>query len=181
MDQIREFHNPKIPVLTVNDDPEDNPVVEHSVVIPNKGTGVTAAWNTGIERADTEFILLLNNDVECSGEFIEKLIEKAGDGISGAALRRELTIQEAILQGWCLCFKKQTWLNLGGFDERFRIYYSDTDFQYRAIQMGISLTQVDLPLKHQHAATANDRSIFPDKRKVHRSDRLAFLKKHGII
>lgn len=179
MSQTRSYH-PTIPILVINDERDDSPSIDGATVLANSGSGVTAAWNTGVRASGTAHILLLNNDVGCQGPFAGELIEAAPRGISGVSWRHERRLHRRLLEGWCLCFSRRLWEHLGGFDERFAIYYSDTDFQHRAVQAGYTLSQCEVPLTHQHAATSNDRTLLPNKMRIHRKDRQAFMEKHGL-
>jgi GT2 family glycosyltransferase len=45
------------------------------------------------------------------------------------------------LSGGALFFQKELWVELGGFDERYFLYYEDVDFCERAIQAGRAIEQ----------------------------------------
>jgi GT2 family glycosyltransferase len=174
-------------LVVVNDDEGPCPVIEHAEVIPNARDGVTAAWNTGIEHAKHGAVILLNNDVIVEGPWIVPMVLKATErAIVGVRFRREILLGREVkqlpggtsskwLEGWCWAFKKEVWDELGGFDERMRLYFSDLDFQARAVNAGMKLDAAkDLPLHYLCHKTAE---TLPDKQKLWDKDRAAFAKK----
>ena len=160
-------------------------------VVRQPARGVTAAWNAGIRIAETELVLLLNNDVEATGPFLNRLIEPLRlerRQVVGAEWREEPLIPEGIrsridggrlLSGWCLGFARATWEALGGFDERMELYFSDTDFQCRVVEACTAnrpalCVPASLPLRHLgHRTTRGD----PERSRKWGKDRGVFLRK----
>lgn len=182
--------SPSTTVFILNDD-AGNPIVpldsadplNGCTIVQNRGVGVTAAWNHGIERAiethpTIEHLMLLNNDVICRGPFVERLIAATHGGISGAGLRHDSHLSRMVLEGWCLCFSVELWRELDGFDESMKLYFSDTDFLIRAIFKGKPCTcATDLPLQHLQHRTAHSRDCASQARRQHEHDRRAFTAK----
>lgn len=168
-----------IAVIVVNDHPSDN--VSDIVgtiadkVVRTGGSGFTSAIIAGVEAARTERLLLINNDVICRGPFWGHL--GASDGICGAAWRHDPDIDMAVIEGWCLSFDRALWDSLGGYDESLRLYFSDTDFMWRAALSGFSLDVADVPLEHLGHRTAHDKEICPDQAGLWRADRDTFHRK----
>lgn len=172
-------HEPAAEIVVVNDAPEPCECIGGVVAVASGGRGVTAAWNVGVATATGEFLVLLNNDVECRGPFLHRLPR---EGIAGAALRVEELIGDEVLEGWCLAFSYRLWASLGGFDEAMRLYYSDADFQVRALDRGSFLTAPrKLPLRHLGHRTAHDRNIISpaDRAAQWQADRAIFKRKHA--
>lgn len=108
--------------------------------------GLTAAWNIGVRLAETELVVLVNNDVRWSGPVVDGLAQPLRDKtalVTGVAWReerwwpsrwKEALPPRPLLAGWCWAFRRQTWLELGGFDESLELYFSDTDFQLRVLR-----------------------------------------------
>ena len=153
--------------------------------------GVTAAWNAGIAAAESEYVVLLNNDVAASGRWLARVTKplRAGDAlITGAAWRTERAIRPQqqsdwpvrhFLQGWCLAMARETWGRVGGFDESLKLYFSDTDFQLRVCasdQRGCDALQLveGLPLWHAGHRTT---SRLSSQRAQWRRDRDVFMAK----
>lgn len=160
------------------------------IVRSTKNRGVTHAWNAGAELASGEVLIFLNNDVISRGEWCHKLVaplQSQQTLLTGAALRFEpqfparfthLLINQQLLQGWCLAISRSLFVELSRFDERFVLYYSDSDLQCRLIQRSHSARAIsaisDLPLDHQaHQTTRN----LPDRQKQWLADRKVFLQK----
>lgn len=183
--QIRQYE-PDAEIIVIHDTQDDEmQELPNCRVLRNRGVGVTAAWNHGVEEADNEHVILLNNDVVCSGPFV-KLIEPWGELIVGLKFRRERLIGAAAdklpggsesewLEGWCLSFRKSLWEKLGRFDESMRLYFSDLDFQVRAAQMEVSRASFDgVPLRHLGRQTTK---LMPDSRVLWNLDRNVFVRK----
>lgn len=152
--------------------------------------GVTYAWNSGAELATEKYLIFLNNDVTTSGPWCQQLIVPLHAGqcvVSGLKLRREkrmprhlrrLLANETILEGWCLAISRSSFNEFGGFDERFRLYFSDTDLQLRIVetqQTGGSLHQVrDRSVTHDSHRTT---SKLANRSSQWRHDRDAFVEK----
>ncbi|WP_417849500.1 glycosyltransferase family 2 protein [Thalassoglobus sp.] len=108
--------------------------------------GITYSWNRGAELANGKFLIFLNNDVETNGDWCERLtapIRKSECLIAGPKLRVESRFphhlvstspRKELLEGWCLALSKSNFYRLGQFDERYRLYFSDTDLQLRILQ-----------------------------------------------
>ncbi len=112
--------------------------------IEQRHCGVTAAWNRGIRSSNTRYIALLNNDVVTIKPWVNELIDQLENEpgrLVGAELRREWLLSRLqdpvfrgdlqVLSGWCLCFERETYDQIGRFDERMSLYWSDTDWQLR--------------------------------------------------
>ncbi|MBD3673497.1 MAG: glycosyltransferase [Planctomycetaceae bacterium] len=190
---LEVYEHPTTELIIVDDgSPELDrfhaPPINHLKVVAQPHRGVTAAWNRGVHHSCGEVLIFLNNDVTCTGAWISRLREPLEDRnvvLAGPRMRRERLIPHAVaqefsrcvLEGWCFAVRRQDFLRVGGFDERFEMYFSDTDFQWRLLKMnqqGCLREVPDLPLKHAgHATTRHlDR-----RRDVHASDRRKFLQK----
>lgn len=189
---VRQIHQyePESEVIVIHDTQDDEmKELPDCRLIRNRGKGVTAAWNYGIQESKFARVILLNNDVICSGPFVEGLLP-ANVGVDscvvGAVWRKErmLGTHAALLaggadadwlEGWCLSFTKAAWKRVGGFDESLVMYFSDLDFQSRAFSCGVCLGRSgNLPLHHLgHQTTHNTPGIWGQWHK----DRATFKRK----
>jgi len=153
--------------------------------------GVSAAWNSGWNTADTKYVLFLNNDVQFHGPVIEQLMQplsQPGVVISGVKLRSERKLPRSLLtqlstleflEGWCFAVERTDVERLQGFDESMMLYWSDTDFQLRLLELhktnlsGMHAT-LGLPLIHLQHQTAHH---LPDYRMHRATDRATFIRK----
>jgi GT2 family glycosyltransferase len=128
--------------------------------------GVTAAWNLGWQQARGEILVFLNNDTLSTGPWLSTLTAPLRNGealMAGVSWRRERHLPAGVfprvlpsrddeetsrppmlLAGWCFAIRRDLLDRLGGFDERFRLYFSDTDLQCRL------LAGVDAPERCLH-------------------------------
>jgi GT2 family glycosyltransferase len=188
-------HEPDIgEILVVDDGSPDGSADKVEQFAPGPVTvlraepqGVTAAWNRGLSAATKRWVILLNNDVLIHGPWLEKLLQLLRDGtamIAGARWRTERMLPQSLLlqspatqllEGWCLALARETWQRLGGFESSLRLYWSDTDFQWRAVQHygDSALHAVDnLPLEHLGHSTTRQSS---DREALWRADRQRFI------
>lgn len=191
---LRQHETARWPVLIVDDGspPADRCLrraardnSERFVSVRHRG--VTAAWNIGCRLAETEFVVLVNNDVLWQGPALAELrqsLSRGGGTIAGVGWRTERECpaafasevqHPAFVEGWCWGFARETWRRLGGFDESLRLYFSDTDFQYRAgreLQGERVVSRVPL-----HHAGHRSTRLLGDRRRQWRRDRQRFLEK----
>lgn len=169
---------------------------DSSVTVLNRvHAGVTASWNAGISCAESEYVVLLNNDTECSGKWGESLLRPLGENrswISGVRTRIEPELRRLpgcrglegkLFEGWCLAFSKRSWEALEGFDESLKMYWSDTDFQLRgAMRFGgwkwLEEGLVgEIPTIHLGHRTSHSEELRAESRSAWGSDRRAFRRK----
>jgi GT2 family glycosyltransferase len=158
-------------------------------VVAQAAAGVTAAWNRGWKESRGGIVVFLNNDVRIEGAFVDRLrvpLAERAAHVAGVEWRWEGTAPGGAIPGWmCLagyCFAvRRDWLSeRGGFDERMRVYWSDTDAQWEARQAGeaAALVRVETAGAVRHLGHRTAREM-PGRRGVWRGDREAFLGKWG--
>ncbi|HWL06964.1 MAG TPA: glycosyltransferase [Planctomicrobium sp.] len=148
---LQSHHENSYEILIVDDGSEEEATrnlqnLGHSqttIIRHPRRRGVTAAWNTGAKEATGQNLIFLNNDTLTTGPWIEELLallQCPENRIGGLRWRRrkpggmEFRQTSSLLQGWCLAMTRDTFHALNGFDERFRLYFSDTDMQLRCLK-----------------------------------------------
>ena len=203
LQSLGEFESVRPRIIVVDDgSPDDSAalargaVPEGGIVLEQPVQGITAAWNLGLAAAQTEFVILLNNDVLCRGPWIDALLAPLRNHtacLTGVEWRVELSLPPVVLErlggqrflaGWCLALRRQTWEQLGGFDESLRLYFSDTDIQgrlrsvaWRPADTSALLAVNGLPLTHLGHRTAHARTLASRCRSRWQSDRQRMLAK----
>lgn len=154
---IHAAHN--IDVLVIDDGSE--PPLPNAVRIAPSGFSV--ACNTGLDLAQSDGVLFLNNDIALTKPGWDIPVREAlEEGVLvGAELRYDPhgSVEETplpYLDGWCLAGFRRDLLELGGFDETYDepAYYSDNDLCLRARLAGMTLREVKVGLRHKKNATA---------------------------
>ncbi|WP_196349480.1 glycosyltransferase family 2 protein [Planctopirus limnophila] len=191
-----------VPIVVIDD---GNPpgTLQHFASMPGlkiirqPHCGVTQAWNNGIAVVRTPLVILLNSDVITSGPWIDQILAPLQKSESPHFVPAQLTgaawqsptasasvgmPAQSLLAGWCLAFRKSLWHYLRHFDERFRHWYSDTDFQKRLLASSSAdhtstspIRCIDtLPLSHAlHASTRH----LPARSQLYALDRTAYFQK----
>lgn len=188
---ILEYHPHMARILIVDDGSPDVDMrnLSHAqlplteIVRHRSQQGVTQAWNTGLRHSRTDTVVFLNNDVVTSGPWMNPLVaplHSVDEGIllTGAASRREQLLPKNVplLEGWCLAGRTELLRRHGGFDPRFRLYFSDTDLQWRLLLQSPNALRCvgNLPLQHLGHATTRHES---GRRQLWETDRQRFVEK----
>jgi GT2 family glycosyltransferase len=155
------------------------------VLVPTaRRRGVTAAWNLGARMASGSVLVFLNNDTRTDGPWLEQLIDPLQSARARVISPRLRPAREArpllpessagcLLEGWCLAMSRETHESLGGFDEQFAMYFSDTDLQLRALKLWPErLSMMPLPITHHGHRTTR---YWDGKNAAWRRDQKRFL------
>lgn len=158
-----------------------------AVVANTENLGCAAAWNQGVRRADSEWTMILNNDVVLTSGWWQALLEAAERwdlDIVSPAMRegplnydieqyaREFTadmrdvIRPGVACGACFMVHRRVFEKIGMFDENFRIgQFEDTDFYRRARSAGFRLGIVGCGFLHHFGSVTQDaiRSTWVEK------------------
>jgi GT2 family glycosyltransferase len=162
-------------------------------------TNIARMWNIGVVRAKEwrpEFIAVINNDIVVYKhwwrevqDFFSKndalaVVPKStrknkpadwSQQAESALLDKTSTI--APLCGWFMLFKAVTFETIGLFDERFRLWYNDTDYYIRLQRIGRPFIQLNSVLIHHYESKTlctiptesivqEDRRLFYEKLEV---------------
>lgn len=127
------------------------------IIENGENLGFARGNNIGIEKAKGEFILLLNSDTWLDRNFLEKIKNKLmnnefdvispvevgydGRGLNYSASRtvdifghpyfKKGNNKTFYLQGICLFFKKNFYMETAGMDDNFFMYFEETDWFWR--------------------------------------------------
>jgi N-acetylglucosaminyl-diphospho-decaprenol L-rhamnosyltransferase len=134
---------------------------EISVIHNETNLGCAGAWNQGISNTQSEWVVILNNDVILSWGWLEGLIEFAEESnldVVSPAIREgdyNYNIEEYAREfvrrmshvsrpgeahGICFMVRRRVFEKIGLFDENFRIgQFEDADFFRRANAAGFNL------------------------------------------
>jgi N-acetylglucosaminyl-diphospho-decaprenol L-rhamnosyltransferase len=138
----------------------------HARVIGNTiNLGFGPANNQAVGMADTPYVLLLNPDCDIHVEALQQLLESAerypsaaiiapqgwhAENVPQASYRQAFyehraaqpyripdgTCSAKWLHGCCMLVRVDAFRHVGGFDERFFLYYEDDDLCLRVLQAG---------------------------------------------
>ena len=149
---IRE-HEPDCDIVVIDNaskTPYPNLAGEWGGVWRTERLCYSAAINTAHSHTtiDTDWFIVLSNDVLCHGPFVPMLASLPYDVVAGPCLKE--THGYSYLEGWCVCIPAPVWDALGGWDERFQVSsWEDVDFSQSAIERGYDVVHCpDLPFTH---------------------------------
>lgn len=175
--------------------------------------GFGRACNEGVAAAQTPFVLLLNPDCHINADSLAELIQtlhrypSAGvaapqswrdDGTPQPSYRQAFFERQARaayripdatccakwLHGCCLLVRVEAFRAVGGFDERFFLYYEDDDLCLRMLQSGFEcLLEPDANAYHSGGASSGTslRVVFLKGYHYARSRYLAIRKYQGDL
>lgn len=193
VEQLRTHEPREAEIIVVDDGSPDFHACEFAddervQLVRQSHRGVTAAWNRGARQSRSCYLIFVNNDVEATGPLLDRLtrpLQEKDVAMTGCRWRTERGVPDDIaphmprelLEGWCFAVRRIEFDIIGGFDERFRLYFSDTDLQWRLLSQrdDLRLEAVPgLPLVHRgHVSTRTD----PRRREHHARDRREFVRK----
>ncbi|WP_158854446.1 glycosyltransferase family 2 protein [Halorhabdus sp. CUG00001] len=110
---------------------------EVEVIIVREGT-LNEARNIGVKAAETEKILLLDDDVRFSESFFWDVIDR----IEPQKLVGMKDWNYDLVAGRLMGFTTGTWVAVGGFDERLRSHMGDTDFAIACDKRGFTIDRI---------------------------------------
>ena len=125
--------------------------------------GFSRACNFGLDAADTDAVLFLNNDIRMTSHtWLTQIRQALKPGVLvGARLRTDAHTAVdgqpvAYLDGWCIAGMRDELLALGGWNEDFEepAYYGDNDLCVRAQAAGMRLVAVPAGLQHMENYTS---------------------------
>jgi len=149
-----------------------------------ENVGFLKACNYGVSKAIGDIIILVSNDVRIERPILAEVKEKTnGKSLVGARLidwdsgwNRFGAGVFSYLEGYLLAFTRETWNDLGGFDERYCPHiFEDVDLSTSAISKGYSLVQLESAgVSHMGAQTIN---YTPERDALTRENKQKFKEK----
>jgi len=138
------------------------------IIIKNvENKGFACGNNQALKLVESEYVLMLNNDCEITDDnWLEIMINASGTADLIGAVCKQVAPDSitktfkyigdgkengrwSYIEGWCLFAKRDTWLSLNGFDEKFNPAFSeDADLSFRAKGLGMKIKAVSLPIIH---------------------------------
>jgi GT2 family glycosyltransferase len=130
--------------------------------------GVSFGWNAALRycfedgRYDYDHVLVLNNDAIIPPWFYRKLLAQPYSFVTGIAVD---SMEDAFRSGVkigkgvphpdfsAFLIRRECWEKVGKFDERMKIYASDTDYHVRGHRAGVEMMKVNLPYYHVNSQT----------------------------
>lgn len=158
----------------------------------NMGFGY--AVNEGFSIASGLNLMTLNNDIRVKADksnWTSYILNECNNGLVSPTMglldnqfsfikEVNYTLDSGLtyLSGWCLASSKDNFNKLilsekdshkEFFDERFFVYFEDTDLSFRAKQLGIKLIVQNIPVVHfgkQTSKTLNTYKLYIDSKKI---------------
>ncbi len=154
--------------------------------------GVAEAYNTGLKQSRGRYILLLDANVELTGDIftpLEKTFTNPDVGVTGFHglhtddLRHFAESQHnevEVIDGTCMAFRRTLLRQVGLLDERYRFpHYMDVDFSFTLRDAGVqAVLTPDLPLI-SHPATHNAALSDAERSRLTKRNFYRFLEKWG--
>lgn len=157
IESIRE-HEPGVEILVL-DSGSDPPYPSLHYVKKSKRTGYAEAINDAIWASYQghryiDWFLVLNNDVLCTGPFVEQIGRLPKNRLYGIEFNSHARMGEW-LNGAVLLLSHRIFNKIGRFDEGYKgAGFEDADYSRRVLNAGMKLELLPyLPFTHLHAMT----------------------------
>jgi GT2 family glycosyltransferase len=157
-----------------------------SVIDNRSNLGCASAWNQGVRSTNSEWLVILNNDVILSQGWLEGLVEYAEENradlvspairegeynydlgkYAGEFVKRMTHVaRPGEAHGICFLVRRRVFETIGLFDENYRIgQFEDVDFFRRAKAAGFRLAITGRSLIH-HFGSMTQKSFGREKKK----------------
>ena len=139
-------------IPTIESIPEDVPVNIQ------RESPISRARNRGVERADSEYVVQLDDDIQFDRELWNELLETIDR-------RRVMGMADwdyGLIVTRIIGFHRDVWKQIDGFDERLGSHMEDTDFAIKTEKHGCELVPIDQDriqhVPHENRITAFDRA-----------------------
>jgi GT2 family glycosyltransferase len=141
--------------------------------------GYSAAVNTGLYYATEDIIIVGNNDLIFTDNWLEGLLWPIAEGFDISTVwtsdQKDIKIEEDIEPmakfGSLFAMKRSVYETLGGFDQQFRGYFTDLDYRRRALEHGFTIGK-NLSCVVKHIAKATYKQTDPTDSEFIRASRL---------
>lgn len=186
---LRSLHLTELPdqIILVDDGSPIAAMQEFSGIyirLPDN-QGYASAVNAGLEVAQGDIIVIGNNDLTFTENWLTELLRVLDKGFDIATCwtsDQKYKLQDKIEDGGkfgsLFAMKREVYETVGVFDEQFRGYFSDDDLQKRILDAGFKIGK-NLNMVIPHLAKATYSVTDPDDEEYQRS-RLLFEIKHGL-
>jgi N-acetylglucosaminyl-diphospho-decaprenol L-rhamnosyltransferase len=130
-------------------------------VLIKENNGVSSALNFAVEKIETKYFLQISPDVQFNYEKLEVFLnyaEKINDTFAALG-PRFLNVKEKShkqidgklesgeidsIHGSCMFINKENFKTIGKFDEKFFLYFEETEYCFRAKKKGYKSYQINL-------------------------------------
>lgn len=160
-----------------------------------KNLGFGGAMNHGAKRASEDVYVFLSNDVQVLYDFVPDVLNEIEEN-EKVLVGNELYIHDTgwnvlkindkpmlfmYLAGYFLACTKESWKDLGGFDDIFAPFdYEDMDISTTAVQKGYKLIPINSKML-LHASGQTVRKVRPDRESVTYRNQQRFIGKWSKI
>jgi len=181
LNDIKE-HEPTATIICV--DNGSQPAYPGCNIRLEKTVCYAAALNYGISQAiDSDWFILMNNDVRIQKPFIQKILELDSDKLYGFYTWNDVGAE--YLSGWCYFLPQKIYKKVGKFDEGFTpMWFEDADYSIRTIKSGFELMELrreEWGFVHLAIDRGVERREYMKKYSESRNRNMAYLKeKHGL-
>jgi len=176
------------------------------MIIHLERLGVARGWNDLTRHTKSPLVILMNDDVEVVPDWYEALVFSLRNnphaGMIGLTAYQGVnssnftpppikSYNEARMlrgvgmistTGFLFGFERQKFDEVGGFDDRYFLFYEECDMGVRLLEKGWPPYMLSYPvIIHQGGATTSDSRNVPDTQGVMAESRARFKSKHGSI
>ena len=120
-----------------------------NVIIVTNGPSYPESVNLGLRRSTGDYVIVLNDDVEIrDADWIDKMCQPGC--ITGWQLGVFHIKKVPVPDAACFAMSREVFQRVGYMDEKFKegFNFEDTDYFFRAMQMGLPMVDAKVDLLH---------------------------------
>lgn len=171
-------YEPDLPIVIVdNDSDPPYPRTPGAWSVWANNESVAKGRNAGMSEARNTWYLTLDNDVICTGSFLDIVKTFRTNKIYGPLMKDWEVF--SYLPGWAVFFSDMCWSAVGEWDEEFKPWgYTEVDYFYRANQLGFEQVHIkELPFNHY---AHGSHEFIPPIDILRERNQAMFKAKHGL-
>ncbi len=174
--------------------------IDAFVIVNDENQGCSVAWNQGIRASHGNYVVIMNNDVLVTPDWLKALIhfmEKMEHGIVSPSVREGNSNYDLItysrnftklcrsasrsqVLGCCMLIRRSVFNKIGLFDEQFFVGHEDIDFIWRCKQAGFTVGMTGSAFVHHFGEVTQKQIKIGGRSDYGRSNAEKFFKKWGM-
>lgn len=138
------------------------------------------AVNQGLKLAQGNYLVVANNDIEVTENWLEPLISASNEQKGVVCPTEPDRHSDREFAGWCWLMSRDVFNVLGCLDERYEVAtFEDTDYWAKVLSLGLILKRVRNSIVYHKYPSSTFRKM-PNNDEIFQKNRIRFIEKWGF-